>query len=147
MSLHVLIVEDAQALARNIAAFLHRRAIHVEIADTLAGAIDRLESGTEFDVLLLDVGLPDGNGLEFFSQISPDYPELRMIAMSGGDLELLEIATRKAGGISFLAKPFALSRILDVLQYVAPGSRSPTSESRKNQAFLRPRSQSNRGDP
>jgi len=121
MSLNVLIVEDAQALARNIAAFLQRRAIHVEITDTLGGAIERLESGTEFDVLLLDVGLPDGNGLEFFSQISPDYPELRMIAMSGGDLELPEIATRKAGGISFLAKPFALSRILDVLQYVAPG--------------------------
>jgi len=120
MSLHVLIIEDELTLARNIATFLRRRAIQVEIANTLGQATERLQNCTEFDVVLLDVDLPDGDGWDYYRHIQPSYPELRMIAMSGRDLDMPDIATRKAGGISFLAKPFALSRILDVLQYVAP---------------------------
>ena len=120
--MNILIVEDEQYLARNIAIFLRRRALHVEIAKTLTHAIDYLESSTKFDVLLLDVNLPDGNGLDFYRGIRSAYPELRMIAMSGGDLDTPDVATRKVGGVSFLAKPFALHRILDVLQYIAPGA-------------------------
>jgi len=126
MPLRLLIVEDEQTLARNIATFLRQRAIEVEIANTITQAIGHLESLTEFDVLLLDVDLPDGDGLHFYRNIRPAYPNIKMIAMSGRNLDIPEIVTRKAGGISFLAKPFALSRILDVLEYVAPETTAPT---------------------
>lgn len=66
----VLIVEDEVQLRRTLAHFFEQRGFSVTEAGSLEGARGRLARG-RFDALVIDVGLPDGDGLELLRSIDP----------------------------------------------------------------------------
>ncbi len=81
---HVLLIEDSQSDARILSELLacaKTARFIVESADRLATGSEHLSRG-DFDVVLLDLGLPDSQGLGTFVEIHARSPELPVVVMS-----------------------------------------------------------------
>lgn len=103
MAAAILIVEDHHALAVALAATAERCGLRATLAPTLARAREIL-GREEFAGLLLDIGLPDGHGLELVERWEwPQKPEIAVIT-AHGEIENA-IAARKLGIARFFDKP------------------------------------------
>ena len=105
-TIHVLIVEDNPGdvrLVRERLAEVPDSPFQVEWADRLASGVERLSRGG-VDVLLLDLGLPDSEGLETFSELHAVQPDVPVVVLSGGADEELAIQAVRAGAQDYLVK-------------------------------------------
>ena len=99
----VLLIEDHIATRSSLARILERRGFAVEAAGSLSEARQALHS-LQFDLLISDLGLPDGSGLELAGEFHA-RPEMRGIALSGYGMDT-DIARSRASGFSaHLVKP------------------------------------------
>ena len=64
----ILIVEDEPQMLENMKSSLEREHYRVETADNYLSAIDKI-GGYDYDCILLDITLPDGNGLELLQEL------------------------------------------------------------------------------
>jgi DNA-binding NtrC family response regulator len=111
---HILLVEDDQPLRESIKKFLMKNDFLVAESTTLSGALVQL-GGDSFDLILLDLSLPDGNGLDILEKFSGKYRD-RMIVLTGtGSIETAVLAMKK-GAHDFLQKPFNPEILLLTLQ-------------------------------
>ncbi len=105
----LLVVEDdAQTLAV-LARLLQRRGHHVRTAASVEAALG-LAATHQFDLVISDLGLPDGNGAELMVKLARDYG-LRGIALSGYGMEQDLARTRQAGFITHLIKPVQFEQL------------------------------------
>ena len=109
--LRLLVVEDHTDTANTLVRLLSRYGHQVLSADSVGTALE-IARANEFDVIVTDIGLPDGNGVDLFKQIKAESrdPKLRGIALSGFGTEE-DVARSKAAGFEdHLTKPvdFAL---------------------------------------
>ncbi|MBM9536092.1 sigma-54-dependent transcriptional regulator [Desulfobulbus alkaliphilus] len=116
----ILIVDDDVMLAEMLATKLQRSGYRAEIANTLKDGVD-LARSRAFDVIFLDVQMPDGDGLDFFPQFKTVASNPEIIIMTGsGDPDGAKKAIR-SGAWSYLEKPHVLENLLlpltRVLQY------------------------------
>jgi two-component system CheB/CheR fusion protein len=98
MALHkarVFVVEDHPATARGLKMFLEVSGYTVEIAHTMRAALET-SAKTDFDVMLCDLNLPDGDGWQLLESLTKKKP-VRAIAFSAFD-EPEQIARSKAAG-------------------------------------------------
>jgi DNA-binding response OmpR family regulator len=75
------------------------------------------------DAAVLDVGLPDGNGLDLLSEFKRNSPGLPIVMISGDDLEALRQEVLRRGGYSFLAKPFSAPALVKNIELAICASR------------------------
>jgi len=111
MPLRLLVVEDHHDTAMTLLRLLKRRGYEVQSAESYNGALAAAK-GYNFDVLVTDIGLPDGNGIDLFKELRAklDGVEIKGIALSGFGMDD-DIARSQAAGFSeHLTKPvdFAL---------------------------------------
>lgn len=114
----ILLVEDHAATRLALERLLTRRNYFVRMAACVADARALAEDG-KFDILISDVGLPDGNGYELMEEIGPRYA-LRGIALTGYGMEQDLARSRRAGFSAHLTKPIraqeldaALARVIE----------------------------------
>ena len=115
MATHVLIVEDEARLARNVAKFLAHRGFVTTIVPEINEALDALVR-ERFDIVLLDIELPDGNGLEAFQQMRRLAPQLHGVVMSGIVSLPRRTLAKRLGIQHFLVKPFSLHLLAHALE-------------------------------
>ena len=118
--LRILVVEDHETTAAVMARLLGRRGHTVQVAHTVRAALSAAER-QPFDIVLSDLGLPDGSGFELMKELRDRYG-LRGIALSGYGMELDQQHSREAGFLTHLTKPVDLARLLAALAEVG-GSR------------------------
>lgn len=116
----ILLVEDDTEILDEIAQFLRRRKYHVVTAPDYDSALRALVDHCQYpDVLLTDVHLPDGDGLELLGHINrrtPPPPRPRVIVMTGHlDAEKVGQAQRD-GAEKVLLKPFSLGVLLQQIR-------------------------------
>lgn len=100
----VLIVEDERALAIAFAAAVRQAGAASELAATAAQARRILRESAPFDALILDIGLPDENGLAFLASL-PEAERLpTLVVTAHGEIDNT-IAARKLGVREFFTKP------------------------------------------
>ncbi|MEC8652444.1 MAG: sigma-54 dependent transcriptional regulator [Planctomycetota bacterium] len=118
----VLIVDDHRAVREELAFALNFDGwTTVEAEDGPSGLARALEP--DVDLVLLDVKLPDLDGLEVLQQLKAARPELPVVMISGhGDLETAVLAVRR-GAYDFLQKPFESDRVLLSIQNALRTSR------------------------
>ena len=104
-----------------LAHLLRRRGHEVLTAGTVKGALSLAGTHT-FDLLISDIGLPDGNGIDLMRQLTKDYG-LRGIALSGYGMPADHAKTQEAGFLAHLVKPINFDQLHNVLQGIAPASR------------------------
>jgi len=107
----LLVVEDERRLADRVAKGLREEGLAVDCAATLAAARDRaIES--DYDLVLLDLGLPDGSGLELLAEWRREGRALPVLLLPARDRVEEKVAGLDAGADDYLAKPFALAELL-----------------------------------
>ncbi len=112
----ILLVEDHYPTLSVLTRLLTRAGHRVTAADSVASALEEAGKGS-FDIVLSDLGLPDGTGHELMMQLRDRYG-LRGIALSGYGMEQDLARSREAGFVSHLVKPVdfgQLSRALEAL--------------------------------
>ena len=124
----LLIVDDEANIRSTLKGALSREGYDVEDAHSLEAA--RVKLREAFDLVLLDVAFPVGNGLDLLAEIAADAPETRVVMMSGhASIETAVQATRM-GAFDFLEKPLSLDRVMVVLGN-ALATRALASENRR----------------
>ncbi len=112
--MRILLVEDDSALAEVTALGLRNEAYAVDVAGTCAEAEELLRA-TDFDLACLDLGLPDGDGLDLVRRLATD-PTLRRprrsIVLTARDAVTDRVAGLDAGADDYLVKPFAFSELV-----------------------------------
>lgn len=104
--LHVLVVEDNPGEQRLIREYLmdaEFSTFHLDVVTTLEDAISRL-AGTAFDVVLLDLTLPDSAGINTFLRLNEHAPMTPIIVLSGLDDRELALAAMEHGAQDYLSK-------------------------------------------
>jgi two-component system, OmpR family, response regulator len=115
--MRVLLVEDDLPLADALASFLRGRAFTVDHAATLAGANAALPSA-QWAVVLLDLQLPDGDGMTFVPAIKRASAESVIIMLTARDQITDRIRGLDAGADDYLVKPFDTDELLARLRAV-----------------------------
>ena len=107
----ILIIDDDFMLTEMLASHLKHAGHSVAIAATLANGVERARNGA-FDVIFLDVQLPDGNGLDGFPALAGAASQPQIIIMTGsGDPDGAKKAIQ-SGAWSYLEKPHVLRNLL-----------------------------------
>lgn len=108
-SLRILLVDDHQDTAQAMGRLLKQLGHHVTLADSVGGALDAF-AAQKFDVLVSDIGLPDGSGLDLMRQVRQQQ-NIRGIALSGFGMEEDVRKSREAGFSDHLTKPISFQRL------------------------------------
>ena len=105
---HIFLLEDDETLGRGIAMALTRTDTSVTCRSTLTLARETLAE-ERFDLLILDVNLPDGSGLDLLRQVRSEGNATPVILLTANDLELDEVTGLEAGADDYITKPFSLA--------------------------------------
>ena len=106
----ILLVEDEISLRSTIVSFLEEEGYRCEQADTLDLAFEKLNL-YEYDCLLVDIGLPDGNGLDLIHELKKEHPETGIIIISARNSLDDKITGLDLGADDYIAKPFNLTEL------------------------------------
>ena len=111
----VLLVEDTTSLARVYVEYLRKEPYEVTQVETGAAALAEIEARTP-DAILLDLALPDMNGLEILKRVrSQELPVAVVVITAHGSIATAVEAMR-AGAYDFLVKPFSADRLVVTLR-------------------------------
>ncbi len=106
----ILIVEDEEKLSDNIATYLKQENYVCEIARDFHSAIYKI-SGNDYDCVLLDITLPDGNGLNILQELKKENKTDGVIIISAKNALDDRIAGLNLGADDYIAKPFHLPEL------------------------------------
>ncbi|KNZ43167.1 response regulator transcription factor [Acetobacterium bakii] len=102
----ILIVEDNMALSNGIVLALKDDKYSFFQADTIAGAKGQMENQA-FDLVILDINLPDGNGLALLAELRKDSL-VPVIVLTANDMETDIVTGLELGADDYITKPFSL---------------------------------------
>lgn len=112
---HVLIVDDEERFRLTTRNLLETRGVN---ADTAAGPLEALETlkTARFDVVILDVQMPDMSGVDLLAEIKKLDPTVEVIMMTG--YASFETARRitELGAFDYLLKPCSLDELVDKIE-------------------------------
>jgi DNA-binding response OmpR family regulator len=110
----ILIVDDDDTLRSALAErFAEEGEFRAVGAATLNEAEETLQSdGARFDTVLLDIGLPDGDGRDYCQKLRRDGHKMPIIMLTGSDEETDVVRGLDAGANDYVAKPFRLNELL-----------------------------------
>ena len=109
-TLAVLIVEDDDAIASGLTRVLEGQGHDVRRLDVGRGAVRA--ATPEVGLVVLDLGLPDVDGIEVCRDLRAARPDLAILILSARDRELDVVSGLDAGADDYLVKPFKLSELL-----------------------------------
>lgn len=106
----VLIVEDEIELAKSIVEYLSEESYLCEVASTFSEAMHKIDI-YQYDCILLDITLPDGNGLRILEELTKANKQDGVIIISARNSVEDKINGLKLGADDYLTKPFHLSEL------------------------------------
>lgn len=106
----ILIIEDEQGLAQSIAEYLSEENYLCEFAATYNQALDKIET-YHYDCILLDVMLPDGNGMKLLEELKRQDKQDGVIIISAKNALDDKIKGLQIGADDYLTKPFHLAEL------------------------------------
>lgn len=114
-NLNILILDDEERVRNEIEEFLIERKFSVYKAKAPSLALNTLENN-EIDIIILDIKLPEMDGLQFLAKIKAEYPKIEVIMISGhGDMNSV-IEAMRLGAADYFPKPFRLIDINNAIE-------------------------------
>ncbi|HJD87231.1 response regulator transcription factor [Empedobacter stercoris] len=107
----ILVVEDEIKLQETIVEFLEKEKMIVESADNYKQALDKIIS-FDYDCILLDMMLPDGDGMSLLKELKKLQKETSVIILSAKDSVDDKVEGLLVGADDYLAKPFHFAELL-----------------------------------
>jgi DNA-binding response OmpR family regulator len=115
--MNILLVEDHPDTRRVLSNLLGRSGHEIITAGTVAEAV-KLLANVRVNVLLSDLGLPDGDGLELVAKAKAAQPTIKAVALTARESENDFKSGRKAGFDHYLTKPFDFHELRTLLAMV-----------------------------
>lgn len=103
----ILIIEDDIGLGQGIRMALQNDFLQIQISRSLSEARKAM-LGESFDLLILDINLPDGNGLQLLAEVRKNSM-LPIIVLTANDMETDIVAGLESGADDYITKPFSLA--------------------------------------
>lgn len=103
----ILLLEDDVALGNGIRLALQGPQVQIVLCRTLAQAQDPIAQGS-FDLLILDINLPDGSGLQLLEQVRK-RSDVPVILLTANDMEMDVVTGLESGADDYITKPFSLA--------------------------------------
>lgn len=111
----ILIVDDERPILMTLEALLKRHGYSTDTAATAAHGLRSLNSNLPA-VVLLDLQLPDAEGLQLLDQIKREHPEIQVIILTAHDSLSNAIESIKRGAYHFISKPYAPEELLSLIE-------------------------------
>jgi len=124
----ILVVDDDPDISMALEDYLHREQFDVEVADTGKAALEKALA-SHFDAVLLDVGLPDRDGLEVLAELASHQPQLPIIlltAFTSLNQSAPQDVLKKA--FAYLTKPYSREEIRQVLRRAVMGPKGSENQ-------------------
>ena len=107
----VLIIEDEKDLAKSISEYLSEENYLCEFASTFRQAMDKINT-YQYDCIVLDIMLPDGNGLDILEELKRQNKQDGVIIVSAKNAVDDRVNGLQMGADDYLTKPFHLSELM-----------------------------------
>jgi len=107
----ILVVDDEVNIIKTVSSILQDEDHEVFSSQSGGGALEFIRSN-EVDCVILDVWLPDTDGIDVLSRINKLYPEVAVIMLSGHGSIDIAVRSTKLGAFDFIQKPPAMERII-----------------------------------
>ena len=111
----ILIIDDERPILMTLEALLERRGYQVDTAPTASQGLKLLKSKSPA-LVLLDLQLPDAEGLEMLDRIKTELPEMQVIILTAHDSLHNAIESIKRGAYHFISKPYAPEELLSLIE-------------------------------
>ena len=111
VSAAVLIVEDDELIASSLVRALESQGYTASTTATVAASLESIERMAP-DLVLLDLGLPDGDGSVVAERMARDHPRVPVIALTARSDEIDIVLGLESGAVDYVVKPFHLAELL-----------------------------------
>lgn len=111
----IVIIDDERTIQATLQAILQRHGYTVHVALTGAQGRKRVTE-TRPDLVLLDLGLPDADGLDLLRELRSEHPQLPVMILTAHDSLANAIDSIKLGAFHFIAKPYAAEELLSLCE-------------------------------
>jgi DNA-binding response OmpR family regulator len=108
--MRILIIEDEKSLREDVTDYLTQNGYKCDFATTIKSALQKLND-TTYSCVLVDIGLPDGSGMEIVEHIKKNDPEMGVIMVTAKNALEDKLEGLKIGADDYLTKPFHLSEL------------------------------------
>lgn len=122
--MRLLLVEDNQDLAESLVTGLREEELEVDHAATAASAIARAMQ-RDLDLMILDLGLPDGDGLDVLAELRNAQIYLPVLVLTARDAIESRVSALDAGADDYLVKPFAFAELVARIQALSRRASGP----------------------
>lgn len=106
--MRILVVEDDRLLNNTLCYNLNTMGYTVDAALSKQAATNYIEK-QEYDLIVLDVNLPDGNGFDFCREVKERHPDTAIIFLTANDMESDMLKGYELGADDYVTKPFHMS--------------------------------------
>ena len=107
----ILVVEDEERIAAFVAKGLKAEGFTVTVVGDGITGLDYATTG-EFDLVVLDIGLPGLNGFDVLERLSAARPDVKVIVLSARDSAADVVAGLEGGAVDYMSKPFSFAELL-----------------------------------
>lgn len=124
--LRILLVDDDELIRQSIAPMLERCGHRVDCAESGLEALDRIKTGLEVDLAILDLNMPGLSGAQTLPRLHALRPGLPVLLSSGHSDSALPQLLQDAPRVAFLRKPFTLAELkakIEAMSIAPPGGR------------------------
>ena len=114
MNKNILVIEDEPDIRKNLEYNLGREGFIVSSVASLYDAEQKLQNNNDFSLLLLDLMLPDGSGLDLCKKIkgNPDTESIPIIILTAKDDEVDRVVGFELGADDYVTKPFSVRELI-----------------------------------
>lgn len=126
----ILLLEDDVSLVDGLVYSLKKNEFDVEVARTVNEAMKYLSEISRYDLLILDVTLPDGTGFDVCERVRKENQQIPIIFLTASDEEVSVIRGLDSGGDDYITKPFKLGELCSRIRALL--RRAGVSKSEKN---------------
>ena len=116
--MNILLVEDEVSVAEVIGQEIEALGHSVNTAYTGQDALKKVTK-KRFDLMLLDIYLPDCRGDELIPKFKEAQPDLGIISITGYNTKELEMEVRQKGILYYMVKPFRIEEMKEILDYIS----------------------------
>ena len=127
----LFLLEDDRSLIDGLRYSLEKNGFRLTVARTVGEAMERLERTEDYDLLLLDVSLPDGTGFDVCRQVRAQDAGIPIIFLTAADEETNVIRGLAGGGDDYITKPFRLGELCSRIRAQLRRSGRPQERERK----------------
>jgi CheY-like chemotaxis protein len=119
--MRILVIDDDAAVREMISKMLNSEGFEALTAADGEQALRVIRSHSEIDLVIIDMIMPEKEGIETISELKRDFPHIKILAISGGGKISADIYLRLAaqmGADSALKKPFVKQEMINAIQAV-----------------------------